>query len=87
MMSNVGYPACFNSMQQYTGWQHYARVTKDTRLDGYCADCTPEYQREMKKATRCRFPDTTFGLDQDGMVAGQRSVEAKRAIQRVADRT
>lgn len=42
-------------------------------IHGFCADCTPEYKKEMIQAHKCSFPNTRFVTDEDGMVSGRRS--------------
>jgi len=70
-MAMIQIPKCFSSREQYSLWVNAARLNSPG-ASGYCADCTPEYQREMIEQCRCECPDTTFHIDEDGFVAGVR---------------
>lgn len=76
------YPLCFQSKIQYRRWQAAARAVTVSgpaeTLSGYCADCTPDYQRQMVYEGRCAYPATTFEMV-DGDWEGQRSLPDKRA--------
>lgn len=67
-MSRAEKPDCFPTRTQYLVWH---RLARDLKIS-YCTDCTPEYQKQMLEAGRCRYPGTTFFLDEDGMVEGHR---------------
>lgn len=57
-------PKCFTK-PQWDAWRAMARFSKPRPIDGYCEDCTPEYQREMIAEGRCAFPQTRF-MDDEG---------------------
>ena len=70
-------PACFDSPEQYREWVE-ANDRCDRKAKNYCDDCTPTYQREMRKAFRCAYPYTRFvikreddGLDITGVRRGR----------------
>lgn len=73
------FPICFESRDQYNSWRWAADRAGGVGLSGYCIDCTPEYQARMIAEGRCSYPATTFKLDEDGEVVGQRSLRDKRA--------
>ena len=66
-----GVPTCFSSARQYRGWMSTAaRIPPGDSQ--YCADCTPQFQRERIREFRCGYPGTTFHLGADGFVDGVR---------------
>lgn len=69
-------PWCFASRRQYALWREAARW-RDPGASGYCADCTPGYQRRMIAENRCAYPDTTFRFDADGLIEGRRPKGAR----------
>ena len=75
-------PLCFPSAEVYGRWREITRGNNmSPGADGYCADCTPEYQAQMRAQGRCEFPDTVFVADVDGVgFHGKRSRKAKRTI-------
>lgn len=54
-----GAPPCF-TLKQWDNWRELARTMPPRQIDGYCADCTPEYKFEMDRQGRCSFPETAF---------------------------
>lgn len=76
-------PRCFASRRQYELWLEAARAVPPGS-SGYCADCTPEYQRQMIAARRCAYPTTSFQADADGYVEGRRPAEACRRLREAA---
>jgi hypothetical protein len=59
-------PPCFTP-EQWVCWVEYARAATPGP-SGYCADCTPEYQRRMCHEHRCLHPETTFRIRHGGIV-------------------
>lgn len=60
-------PACATETE-YDAWKDAARRYR-TAL-GFCADCTPGYQAQMKIEGRCEHPEVWF--DDDGGRVGER---------------
>ena len=48
------------------------RGTHPAGRSQYCADCTPQFQRDRIREFRCGYPGTTFHLGADGFVDGVR---------------
>ena len=67
----VAAPPCFASQSD---WEIYRKLANYSAGDGfkYCTDCAPEYQREMRKQGRCKFPKTAFVNTPGGSVVGRR---------------
>ena len=65
------HPPCFASQSD---WEIYRKLANYSAGDGfkYCTDCTPEYQREMRKQGRCSYPLTQFVKTPSGMLVGRR---------------
>ena len=61
-------PRCF-TYQQYALWKAVAREVTPG-IVGPCADCTPTYQRRMKKQGRCEREIIRFRWDEDGLCEG-----------------
>lgn len=61
-----GYPACFESEEDYKVWEASAGKTRQT--NGYCWDCTLAHKAAMMAQGRCAFPAVQFVevLDEDG---------------------
>lgn len=61
-------PACYTPEQ----WKEYQKFAANPVLkdepNGYCADCLPEHQAEMKKAGKCPHPDVRFVVEEGGIV-------------------
>lgn len=47
----MGYPACFESSEQYSGWTSLARLSRE--VVSICSDCSPEYREKMTDQKRC----------------------------------
>lgn len=47
----MGYPACFESQNQFDGWKLSARLARE--MASICTDCTKEYQAKMLDERRC----------------------------------
>jgi hypothetical protein len=75
-------PECFPNATVFGRWREMARSQNAVGENGYCTDCTPEYQAVMRETGRCRYPKTTFHIDSDGFIYGRRAVEDRR-IERV----
>lgn len=73
-------PRCFDSPAEYALWHEAARQYSPG-INGYCADCTPERQVEMRLQERCGYPDTKFKVV-DGELVGVRSDTAKRKLRK-----
>lgn len=76
-LDESGKPACFASQEQWDAWRHAARRSKVSEVSGYCTDCTVEFQAEMVRAGRCRWPSTRFAHGNGVRVI---LIPAKRAI-------
>ena len=61
-------PSCATS-KQYEAWRAAASIAKP--LCGFCTDCTPDYQSEMKGAGRCENPRVAFVCGDDGEWEGK----------------
>jgi hypothetical protein len=59
-------PPCFDTWEQWRAWQEAARACPPAQRDGYCSDCTPAYQKQMREAGRCMYPYTRFRLIVEG---------------------
>ena len=55
-------PACFDSQEQWDAWREAARLAPPNRWNGYCEDCTPTYQRQMRLEGRCQYAYTVFRI-------------------------
>lgn len=64
-------PRCFVSEQQFLSWVSTA-MCADPGDSEFCADCTPEFQRERIRDFRCAHPGTTFHIGVDGFYEGVR---------------
>lgn len=51
-------------------WRDAARMVHPPHDTGFCADCTPEYQKQMKAEGRCENPEIFF-VEEEGMVEGK----------------
>jgi hypothetical protein len=71
-------PECFPNATVFGRWREMARSQNAVGENGYCTDCTPEYQAEMREVGACRYPKTTFHIDSDGFIYGRRAVEDRR---------
>ncbi len=66
---------CFDTDRQWQEYEVHSLTGKAVRTvaTNPCRDCTPEYQREMLAAGRCRHPETVFvrrkGSDIEGFNA------------------
>jgi len=78
-MQEIGFrgPECFplefHRPTTYEMWKSGARTSiMDRACKGheYCQDCTNAYQTEMKLQERCKHPQVTFLIDNDGMLTG-----------------
>jgi hypothetical protein len=47
----MGYPACFQSQDQYDGWKALARLARE--MASICTDCSTEYRDRMLEERRC----------------------------------
>ena len=47
----VDYPKCFESLKEWDGWKHSARLCGEPR--NICHDCTHAYRYEMERVGRC----------------------------------
>jgi hypothetical protein len=65
----AGTPAC-TDRKTYVLWIDAARMVHPPHDTGFCADCTPEYQKQMKEEGRCENPEVFF-VEEDGMVEGK----------------
>lgn len=72
------HPACFPDAASYAVWATPVRGMKFSREHGYCADCTPQYQKLMLQQGRCEYPGVTF-RPYFGDVTGCRSPDEVRA--------
>ena len=70
-VAGEGVPACFTSARQYRAWKSTAARIPPGQSQ-YCADCTPLFQGQRIRESRCGFPGTTFHLGADGFVDGVR---------------
>jgi hypothetical protein len=61
-------PACFDSPEQYHAWKEMARMAP-VKL-GPCADCTPDYQRQMIQQKRCENVHVQFVRDSEDGIHG-----------------
>jgi hypothetical protein len=52
-------PRCATSAE-YQSWRQMALVAHPSIELGFCEDCSPEYQREMKLQERCENPAVRF---------------------------
>lgn len=59
-------PRC-TTKAQYNLWRD---MPPPTHINGFCEDCTPEYQKEMCDCGRCDHPEVLFYLDKEGMIYG-----------------
>jgi hypothetical protein len=50
---------CFATREQFDEWTRYAKRASPGR-DGFCRDCTPEYQGRMIRSGRCAYPAVSF---------------------------
>jgi hypothetical protein len=50
---------CFATREQFDEWTRYAKRASPGR-DGFCKDCTPEYQGKMIRSGRCAYPTVSF---------------------------
>lgn len=57
-----GVPSC-TTKEQYANWKDTARVSAPNLYIGFCEDCTPEYQAEMRAAGRCENPEIRFFME------------------------
>jgi hypothetical protein len=55
-------PRCV-SRRQYFAWKEQARISAPSDAVGFCEDCTPEYQAEMKAAARCENTGVRFFME------------------------
>lgn len=62
-------PRC-SSEAEYKEWRVFALQARPAADLGFCEDCTPEYQTEMKLQEKCENPHVVF----IGCVAGFRRV-------------
>ena len=70
-------PRC-TSWKQYDSWRE---LRPAAGLDGFCEDCTPEYQAEMCKVGRCDHPEILFYKDADGFIYGTQQIHnSKKGI-------
>lgn len=56
--------------EQYEDWRQAARMSKPSLDSWFCTDCTPSYQREMKKKNWCMRPEIRFKKTKDGDIEG-----------------
>lgn len=62
-----GFPACFDSLEQYAHWFDASRISNDHPAAFICKDCTPGYRAAMLRAHRC-MPEAPRGnLIDDGV--------------------
>ena len=61
-------PKC-SELEQFLYWKEIARTHPPHPRIGFCEDCTPEFQAEMKKQGRCENPEIVFYRD-EGHVSG-----------------
>ncbi len=69
-------PACFTPEQ----WRHWVKcereLLKSNRYhyneNGFCAECTPRYKKQMVERGQCSYPTVTFIRDADGSLNGVR---------------
>ena len=69
-------PPCF-PLAQWDIWvkgeKRMARTANFAfQVDGYCAQCTPEYRDRMKEQGLCNHPHVEFFPDEDGDLIGRR---------------
>lgn len=62
-------PRCATA-EEYRAWRLFARGSRPLPELGFCEDCTPDHQLEMKLQGRCENPHVVF----IGCVAGFRRV-------------
>lgn len=56
--------------EQYADWKAAARLCNTSYESWFCTDCTPSYQREMKKKNWCMRPEIRFKKTKDGDIEG-----------------
>ena len=56
-------PLCFKPAQ----WEAWKEIARECPVDlnglSCCADCTPDFQRQMKREGRCEYPNIRFLVD------------------------
>ena len=62
-------PQCTNK-ETYESWGKMARTVPPPPKVGFCADCTIDYQIDMKAERRCENPHIVFEKDDDGFISG-----------------
>ena len=66
---NVWRGATFNRKEmRWEGGFSSAKVR--VAKDGFCSDCTPEFQRKHKEIGDCTNPRVVFERDEDGFISG-----------------
>lgn len=64
-------PDCFDTLEQYKRWTCAAQIYRPGP-SGYCADCTPAYQAEMRLQDRCAHPAVIFSFSETDGWEGRR---------------
>jgi hypothetical protein len=72
-------PPCFTEKQ----WKLHVRCEREMAVkglyffnrSGFCAECTPQYQRLACGVGRCQYPTVTFYYDEDESLSGLRAAE------------
>lgn len=59
-------PRC-TTKSQYDFWRSGAFGNS---VNGFCSDCTPEFQKEKAAKGLCDHPEVLFYLDNDGLIEG-----------------
>ena len=61
-------PECTNE-EEYAIWEKLNKL-KPAGINGFCTDCTPEYQAQMIEEGRCNRPFVVFEPDETGFIVG-----------------
>lgn len=64
-----GTPACTDA-KTFELWKEIARTSLPAPHVGFCEDCTPEFQQQMRTAGRCENPHVRFAVGADGWIQG-----------------
>lgn len=77
VMFLYSYPLC-STKKQYNLWKDVAKQYRPNPKNGFCEDCTKEYQKKMIAEQRCENPHVWFCKDEDGFEHGTSKIKEEQ---------